>query len=96
VKIQTTEITALQFRDDGFDPAPPEADADTAIVVATARVDSGDGWEDGCIIVAGFQDRGEPQEDVTAIIDLTCPSGVYYDPLFLNGGNIQIHDGTKD
>jgi len=96
VKIQTTQITALQFRDDGFDPAPPEADADTAIVVATARVDSGDGWEDGCIVVAGFQDRGEPQEDVTAIIDLTCPSGVYYDPLFLNGGNIQIHDGTKD
>ncbi|MBY5164081.1 hypothetical protein [Salsipaludibacter albus] len=96
VKIHTTEITALQFYDFGGDPAPPEADADTAAMVATARVSVDNGaWQEGCTLHAVFTDNGEPQDDAVLSFDLDCASGafVWED---LTGGNLQIHDGTKD
>jgi len=94
VKVNTTEITRLQFLDTGLDPAPPLADADTAQVWGTARVDFGDGWEDGCDFYAAFQDGGEPQEDYVRAF-VSCPSGSEFEFGDLSGGNIQIHDGTK-
>jgi len=95
VKIQTTEITALQFYDFGGDPAPPEADADTAAMVAAARVRVGNNpWEEGCTVHAVFVDHGEPQEDSILSFDVDCATGAFvWDDL--TGGNIQIHDGTK-
>jgi hypothetical protein len=95
VKIKTTEITGLQFLDTGLDPAPPEADADTAQVYGVARVNSGAGWEEGCDFYAAFQDGGEPQEDYVRV-SVTCDSGATWEFGDLSGGNIQIHDGTKE
>ena len=94
VKVNTTEITALQFLDTGMDPAPPAADADTAQVWGTAKVDFGDGWEDGCDFYAAFQDGGEPEDDYLRAL-VSCPSGSEFEFGDLEGGNIQIHDGTK-
>lgn len=95
VKIQTTAITALQFLDTGLDPAPPEADADTALMSADARVKIGnDPWLEGCTVIAAFQDGGEPQQDQVLSLDLTCGSTAFTWG-GLSGGNIQIHDGTK-
>jgi hypothetical protein len=98
IQINTTEITSIQFQDfPGIDPAPPEADADTALVTATARVKVGNGsWEEGCTVLFGFRDAGEPGiADQVAVADVTCPSSFYYDGIFLTGGNVQIHEGTK-
>jgi hypothetical protein len=95
VKIQTTEITALQFSDTGLDPAPPETDADTALMAADARVKIGnDPWLAGCTVLAGFQDDGEPQNDQILSVDVDCSSSAFVWEN-LTGGNIQIHDGTK-
>ncbi|MGM0386575.1 MAG: hypothetical protein ACQERF_11445 [Actinomycetota bacterium] len=95
VKIQTTEITALQFFDTGLTPAPPEVDADTALMTAEARVKVGnDPWLEGCTVVAGFQDDGEPQNDQVLSLDLDCGTENFFWEN-LTGGNIQIHDGTK-
>lgn len=94
-KFQTTEITALQFVDSGGDPAPPEADADTAIMTATGRGNFGDGWIDGCTIEVTFHDGGEPQQDGLSDMFMVCPGGGFGGVADLTGGNIQIHDGTK-
>jgi hypothetical protein len=96
VRVQTTEITGLQFSNTGLDPAPPDADADTAVMTADARVRVGNaGWWDDCTLEATFVDGGEPQEDaITITVD--CPSyswGIY--GFEVTGGNIQMHDGTK-
>lgn len=95
VKIHTTAITSLQFHDLGLDPAPPPADADTAVMTAEARVRIGnDPWLDGCTVFAVFQDGGEPQADAVLSVDLDCGSTAFaWDDLA--GGNIQVHDGTK-
>jgi hypothetical protein len=93
VKVNTTEITALQFYDLG-DPAPPEADANTAYMEAEARVNvDNTGWVDGCLLEAIFQDNGEPQEDLIGV-SVFC-DGFAFEIGELTGGNIQIHDGTK-
>lgn len=94
-KFQTAEITALQFVDSGGDPAPPEADADTAIMTATGRGNFGDGWIDGCSLQMTFHDGGEAQQDGLSGMLMTCPGGGFGGAVDLTGGNIQIHDGTK-
>lgn len=95
IKIQTTSIDSLQFVDTGVDPAPPAADADTAVMEATARVKVGNAaWEEGCQLSATFHDGGEPQDDAVVSVDVSCDSGALVDS-DLTGGNIQIHDGTK-
>lgn len=95
VKVNTTEITRLQFFDAG-DPAPPEADANIAYMEAEARVNvNNTGWVDGCYVLAYFEDNGEPQADVVGAVEVSCagvPTFVYQP---LTGGNIQIHEGTK-
>ena len=94
MKVHTTEITALQFYDLG-DPAPPDADANSAEMSAVARVNvDNSGWVDGCLLNAIFQDNGEPQQDFVGVVELTC-SGFTLVQDHLTGGNIQIHDGTK-
>jgi hypothetical protein len=96
VRAQTTEIIGLQFSDTGLDPAPPYADADTAVMTADARVrvDNGE-WMDDCSLTAIFVDGGEPQEDAITI-SVDCPSvGWVVYGFEVTGGNIQIHDGTK-
>jgi hypothetical protein len=91
------EITGLQFTDTGLDPAPPDADADTAVMTADARVRVGNtGWEDGCSLTAIFVDGGEPQEDAVSIMAFCPGSGWGIVGFEVTGGNIQIHDGTKD
>lgn len=94
--VQTTEITSLQFVDTGLDPAPPEADADTAVMTADVRVNLGDGWVDGCQMTVTFTDGGEPEQDAISDLFVACPNGGagfgYND---LTGGNIQMHEGTK-
>lgn len=95
VKINTTEITALQFFDFGLEPAPPEVEADTAAMVATARVSVDNGpWTEGCTVHAVFQDDGEPQNDTLLSFDVDCGTGAFVWE-GLTGGNIQIHYGTK-
>lgn len=94
-RFQAQEITALQFVDTGVDPAPPEADADTAIMTAEGRGNFGDGWIDGCTIEVTFHDGGEPQQDGLSDISMSCPGYAVVGSVDLTGGNIQIHDGTK-
>lgn len=95
-KFQTTEITTLQFVDSGGDPAPPDADADTAIMTAIGRGNFGDGWIDGCSLQVTFHDGGEAQQDGLSGMLMTCPGGGGFGGVVdLTGGNIQIHDGTK-
>lgn len=96
VKIHTTEILTLDLVDTGLDPAPPEADFDTAIMTAEARVRVGnDPWLEGCTVGAVFVDDGEPQNDAVLAIDLDCGSFAFADA-DLTGGNIQMHEGVKD
>jgi hypothetical protein len=61
----------------------------------TARVNFGDGWVEDCDFLAGFQDGGEPEEDGVGIA-VTCEGDLTYEVDYLSGGNIQLHDGTKD
>jgi hypothetical protein len=72
-RFQTTEITSLQFLDTGVDPAPPAADADTAVMTADGRGNFGDGWVDGCTLRVTFHDGGEPQQDGLSGISMSCP-----------------------
>ncbi|HET6967030.1 MAG TPA: hypothetical protein VFI44_02080 [Ornithinibacter sp.] len=95
-RFQTTEITALQFVDTGVDPAPPTADADTAVMTAEGRGNFGDGWVDGCTIQVTFHDGGEPQQDGISGVSMSCPGHAVVGSADLTGGNIQIHEGTKD
>ncbi len=92
--LQARDITALQFVDTGVDPAPPEADADVAIMTADGRANFGDGWED-CTMTVTFTDHGEPEMDSVEFNSVVCPSGSGAGYLEVTGGNIQIHDGTK-
>lgn len=96
VRVQTTEITGLQFLDTGLDPAPPDADADTAEMTADARVRvDNEPWMDDCTLTAIFVDGGEPEEDAITIF-AECPTyGWGIIGFEVTGGNIQIHDGTK-
>jgi hypothetical protein len=95
VKFVTTEITALEFSDSGGDPAPPEADSDTATFTATAKGDLGDGWVDGCTLEVTLRDGGEPQDDAVVHFSASCPDWDGVGWADLTGGNIQVHDGYK-
>jgi len=95
VRFITTELTGLQFYDSGGDPAPPGADADTAMLTAIAKGDLGDGWIDGCTVEVSFRDGGEPEDDLLFGIGMTCPGGIVVGLGELSGGNIQIHNGYK-
>jgi hypothetical protein len=108
----STEILSLQFFNDGGDgPAPPPANANVGVFVATGRV----GQEEGFTLIVCLADRGEPGRNNDSLrLQLFAPSGgLLYDSFFdfasqddsvggacadrhkLDAGNFQIHSGVK-
>lgn len=80
VQFHSTQITGLQFLNDGGDgPAPPPAAANIGAFDAIGRV----GQEDGWLLKVCLADRGEPGKDNDSIrMRLINPGGVLvYDSL---------------
>jgi len=98
-------FTSLQFsHDGGLGPAPPPANANTALFIATGTLNG----EPGYSLSVCVTDRGEPGKGNDAIRFRLSGPGTAYDSIVdfpsqdgfcdghdLDGGNIQIHSGLK-